>query len=140
VQVALIRPGPIQAAFVHPYTERRLGREAITYPHPDLEKILVRTQGIPVFQEQAMSIAMQLGGYTGTEADSLRRTMGNIRKKGRLEKALTGLKAAMLARAARGDIAPLTDEKATKICDDGVLSRVVECAAHGVLSRVHAGA
>jgi error-prone DNA polymerase len=118
VQVALIRPGPIQAAFVHPYTERRLGREAITYPHPDLEKILVRTQGIPVFQEQAMSIAMQLGGYTGTEADSLRRTMGNIRKKGRLEKALTGLKAAMLARAARGDIAPLTDEKATKICDD----------------------
>src|SRR5205085_12162141 len=59
VQVALIRTGPIQAAFVRPYTERRLGREAVTYPHPDLEKILVRTQAIPIFQEQAMAIAMR---------------------------------------------------------------------------------
>ena len=118
VQVALIRPGPIQAAFVHPYTERRLGREPVTYPHPDLEKILVRTQGIPVFQEQAMAIAMQLGGYTGGEADALRRTMGNIRKKGRLEAALAGLKSAMLARAARGEISPLSDSMATKICGD----------------------
>jgi error-prone DNA polymerase len=118
VQVALIRPGPIQAAFVHPYTERRLGREAISYPHPDLAKILVRTQGIPIFQEQAMAIAMQLGGYTGAEADSLRRTMGNIRKKGRLETALSGMKTAMLARSAKGEIAPLSEEMATKICDD----------------------
>ncbi|MEP6496183.1 MAG: DNA polymerase III subunit alpha [bacterium] len=118
VQVALIRPGPIQAAFVNPYTERRLGRERVTYPHPDLEKILVRTQGIPIFQEQAMAIAMQLGGYTGGQADALRRTMGNIRKKGRLEAALTGMKTAMLARAARGEISPLSEEMAGKICED----------------------
>src|ERR1041385_6632292 len=118
VQVALIRPGPIQAAFVHPYTERRLGREPVSYPHPDLEKILVRTQGIPIFQEQSMAIAMQLGGYTGAQADSLRRTMGNIRKKGKLEAALVGLKAAMLARSATGAIAPLTEERASQICED----------------------
>jgi error-prone DNA polymerase len=118
VQVALIRPGPIQAAFVNPYTERRLGREAVTYPHPDLAKILERTQGIPIFQEQAMAIAMQLGGYTGGQADALRRTMGNIRKKGRLEAALATMKRAMLDRAAKGEIAPLTEEMAGKICDD----------------------
>ncbi len=118
VQVALIRPGPIQAAFVHPYTARRLGQEPVTYPHPQLESILVRTQGIPIFQEQAMAIAMQLGGYTGSAADALRRTMGNIRKKGRLESALKGLKSAMVARAAKGEIEPLSDEMAAKICDD----------------------
>jgi len=118
VQVALIRPGPIQASFVSPYTERRLGHEAVTYPHPALEPVLKRTQGIPIFQEQAMSIAMQLGGYTATEADQLRRTMGNIKKKHRLEAALVGLKKAMLGRAAAGQIHGLTEATATKICDD----------------------
>jgi error-prone DNA polymerase len=118
VQVALIRPGPIQASFVRPYTQRRLGLERVTYPHPDLEPILERTQGIPIFQEQAMAIAMKLGGYSGAQADSLRRTMGNIRKKGRLEAALVGLKAAMLARAAKGEIAPLGEEMAAQICED----------------------
>ena len=118
VQVALIRPGPIQASFVRPYTQRRLGLERVTYPHPDLEPILERTQGIPIFQEQAMAIAMKLGGYSGAQADSLRRTMGNIRKKGKLEAALVGLKAAMLARAAKGEIAPLSEEMAAQICED----------------------
>jgi error-prone DNA polymerase len=118
VQVALIRPGPIQASFVNPYTQRRLGLEAVTYPHPDLEPILRRTQGIPIFQEQAMAIAMQLGGYSATKADLLRRTMGNIRKKGRLEAALVEMKQAMLARAERGEIAPLGEAQATKICED----------------------
>jgi error-prone DNA polymerase len=118
VQVALIRPGPIQAAFVRPYTHRRLGEERVTYPHPDLEPILRRTQGIPIFQEQAMAIAMKLGGYSGGQADALRRTMGNIRKKGRLESALVGLKTAMLARAARGEIAELSQETAARICED----------------------
>src|SRR5688572_7616163 len=86
VQVALIRPGPIQAKFVHPYTQRRLGLEKVVYAHPALEPILRRTQGIPIFQEQAMAIAMALGGYTGSEADELRRTMGNQRKKDRLDR------------------------------------------------------
>ena len=120
VQVALIRPGPIQANFVHPYTARRLGEEPVVYPHPALAKVLERTQGIPIFQEQAMAIAMQLGGYDATKADLLRRTMGNVRKKGRLEAALVELKAAMLSRAARGEIegGSLDDATASKICDD----------------------
>src|SRR5215203_3035929 len=84
VQVALIRPGPIQAKFVHPYTARRRGMEPVTYPHPDLETILKRTQGVPIFQEQAMSIAMVMGGYSAAEADELRRTMGHVRKVARL--------------------------------------------------------
>ncbi|HVX41395.1 MAG TPA: DNA polymerase III subunit alpha, partial [Gemmatimonadaceae bacterium] len=118
VQVALIRPGPIQASFVNPYTQRRLGKEPVVFPHPDLEDILRRTQGIPIFQEQAMAIAMQLGGYTGAQADALRRTMGNIRKKGKLEAALVQMKEAMLARSASGAIKPLSEEIAAKICDD----------------------
>lgn len=105
VQVALIRPGPIQAKFVNPYTERRLGREPVTYLHPALEQILKRTQGIPIFQEQAMAIAMALGGYTGGQADELRRTMGNIRKKERLVGALTRLRTAMVDRGIEGDTA-----------------------------------
>ena len=111
VQVALIRPGPIQAAFVHPYTQRRLGLEPVTYAHPDLEEVLKRTQGIPIFQEQAMAIAMKLGGYTATQADLLRRSMGNIRKKGRLEAALTDLERAMMARGVEESVA-------AKICQD----------------------
>src|SRR6185503_5557881 len=105
VQVALIRPGPIQAKFVHPYTERRLGREPVTYAHPALEPILKRTQGIPIFQEQAMSIAMALGGYSGSEADELRRTMGNIRKEKRLLAALEKLRAAMVGQGIEPNLA-----------------------------------
>ncbi|MGE5732034.1 MAG: error-prone DNA polymerase, partial [Gemmatimonas sp.] len=118
VQVALIRPGPIQASFVRPYTQRRLGLEPVVYAHPALEDVLRRTQGIPIFQEQAMAVAMRLGGYSATKADLLRRTMGNIRKKGRLEAALRDLRSAMLARAAAGEIEGLDDATVTKICDD----------------------
>lgn len=98
VQVALIRPGPIQARFVHPYTRRRRGLEPVTYAHPDLEPILRRTQGIPIFQEQAMAIAMKLGGYSAAEADELRRTMGHVRKIDRLLRVLDQLRARMVER------------------------------------------
>jgi error-prone DNA polymerase len=97
VQVALIRPGPIVAKFVRPYTNRRRGRERPTYLDPRLEPILARTQGIPIFQEQAMAIAMSLANYTGAQADELRRTMGNDRKRARLIAALQRLRAAMIA-------------------------------------------
>jgi len=111
VQVALIRPGPIQAKFVHPYTQRRLGLEKVVYAHPALEPILRRTQGIPIFQEQAMAIAMALGGYTGSEADELRRTMGNQRKKERLLRSLQ--------RLAHRLVEHKIDERiASKICED----------------------
>jgi error-prone DNA polymerase len=98
VQVALIRPGPIQARFVHPYTRRRRGMEPVTYAHPDLAPILERTYGIPIFQEQAMAISMALGGCSAMEADELRRTMGNERKLARLKGALDTLRARMEAR------------------------------------------
>lgn len=105
VQVALIRPGPIQARFVRPYTLRRRGKEKVTYLHDKLVPILERTQGIPIFQEQAMAIAMALGGYSGAEADELRRTMGNIRKRDRLVRALERLKARMIANGIEERIA-----------------------------------
>ncbi len=116
VQVALIRPGPIQAKFVRPYTRRRRGEEKPTYAHPALEPILKRTQGIPVFQEQAMAIAIAVGGYSGGEADEMRRTMGNIRKQQRLEAALLKLHEKMIANK---DITPrVTPEVATQLCED----------------------
>ncbi|HEX6631589.1 MAG TPA: DNA polymerase III subunit alpha, partial [Gemmatimonadaceae bacterium] len=100
VQVALIRPGPIVARFVRPYTDRRRGRAPVVYP-PGLEgklgPILDRTQGIPIFQEQAMALAMALAGYTAAEADELRRTMGHQRKAARLAAALERLRARMIA-------------------------------------------
>jgi error-prone DNA polymerase len=111
VQVALIRPGPIQAKFVRPYTLRRRGQEIVQYAHPKLEPILARTQGIPIFQEQAMAIAMALAGYTGSEADELRRTMGNIRKEPRLLAALKRLNDRMVAHG-------IEPALAVTICDD----------------------
>ncbi len=111
VQVALIRPGPIQARFVHPYTQRRRGLEEVVYAHPDLVPILERTYGIPIFQEQAMAISMALGGYTAAEADELRRAMGNERKLARLKSALERLRARMLARG-------IPPETADRIADD----------------------
>ncbi len=97
VQVALIRPGPIQAKFVHPYTERRRGREPVRYAHPLLEPIVRRTYGVPIFQEQAMAIAMALGGFTAAQADELRRAMGHQRKLPKLHATLEKLKASCIA-------------------------------------------
>ncbi len=116
VQVALIRPGPIQAKFVRPYTRRRRGEEDPTYVHPALEPILKRTQGIPVFQEQAMAIAIALGGYSGGEADEMRRTMGNIRKQKKLEGALERLHKRMVEN--ERVVPRVTPEIATQLCDD----------------------
>ncbi|MFZ5623960.1 MAG: DNA polymerase III subunit alpha [Gemmatimonadota bacterium] len=105
VQVALIRPGPIQARFVHPYVRRRRGEEPVTFALPALEPILRRTQGIPIFQEQAMAIAMALAGYSAAEADELRRTMGHQRKKDRLFAALVKLHDRMRAQGVPPDLA-----------------------------------
>jgi len=79
VQVAIIRPGPIAGGMANPYFERRLGRQAVTYPHPCLEPILERTLGVVLFQEQILRIAMEAAGFTGGEAESLRRAMGSKR-------------------------------------------------------------
>lgn len=76
VSVAIIRPGPIQGDMVHPYLRRRAGEEPVEYPHPALEDILGRTYGVPLFQEQAMKIAIKVAGFSGGEADHLRRAIG----------------------------------------------------------------
>ena len=85
VEVALVRPGPIQGGMVHPYLRRRRGEEPVTYAHPKLIPILQRTLGIPLFQEQVMQIAIEVGGFTAGEADNLRRAMGAWRKRGNLD-------------------------------------------------------
>ena len=85
VEVALIRPGPIQGDMVHPYLRRRNGEEPITYPHRCLEPILERTLGIPLFQEQGMQVAIAAAGFTPSEADELRRAMGHKRSHEKME-------------------------------------------------------
>ena len=86
VEVALIRPGPIQGGSVHPYIRRRNGREPVTYDHPALESALANTLGIPLFQEQLMQMAIDIAGFTAAEADQLRRAMGSKRSEARMEK------------------------------------------------------
>ncbi|NBY18833.1 DNA polymerase III subunit alpha, partial [bacterium] len=80
VEISIVRPGPIQGEMVHPYLKRRQGLEKIEYPHPKLEKILKKTYGVPIFQEQIMKMAMEVAGFTGGEADTLRRAMGTWRR------------------------------------------------------------
>lgn len=102
VEIALIRPGPIQGGAVHPYIRRRAGEEPVTYPHRLLEPVLERTLGVPLFQEQLMQMAMAIGGCTAEDADLLRRAMGSkrgVEKIGSLkEKLFAGMAANGLTR------------------------------------------
>lgn len=82
IEVAIVRPGPIQGDMVHPYLRRRNGEEAVDYPSPELKEILGRTLGVPLFQEQAMKIAIVAAGFTPAEADGLRRSMATFKFKG----------------------------------------------------------
>lgn len=85
IQIALIRPGPVQGGAVHPFVRRKLGQEPVSYAHPKLEPVLRRTLGVPVFQEQLMQMAMAVGDCTGEDADLLRRAMGSKRGLERIE-------------------------------------------------------
>ncbi|MEQ9348144.1 MAG: error-prone DNA polymerase [Thalassospira sp.] len=82
IQVAIVRPGPIQGGMVHPFLQRRMGREKVEYPSPELKAVLERTCGVPLFQEQAMQIAIVGAGYSGGEADNLRRAMATFKRTG----------------------------------------------------------
>ncbi len=86
IEVAIVRPGPIQGGMVHPYLNRRQGKEAVTFPSKALEEALGRTLGVPVFQEQVMQISILAAGFTAGEADQLRRAMAAWKRKGGLEK------------------------------------------------------
>ncbi|HEX3550484.1 MAG TPA: OB-fold nucleic acid binding domain-containing protein, partial [Candidatus Elarobacter sp.] len=84
MQVAIIRPGPIQGDMIHPFLRRRNGLEPVTYPHPKLKPVLERTLGVPLFQEQGMRMAMEAAGFSAGEADKLRRAMGHKRSRERM--------------------------------------------------------
>src|SRR6184192_4190546 len=95
VQVAIIRPGPIVGNMVHPYLKRRQRREAVAYPHPALEPVLKRTLGVPLFQEQLLRMAMITAGFSGGEAEELRRAFGFKRSERRMKEIETKLRAGM---------------------------------------------
>src|ERR1700738_1182737 len=82
IEVAIVRPGPIQGDMVHPYLRRRQGIEKVSYPSPELEAVLNKTLGVPLFQEQAMKIAIVAAGFTPSEADRLRRAMATFKRVG----------------------------------------------------------
>lgn len=96
IEVAIVRPGPIQGDMVHPYLRRRNGLEKVEYPSPELEAILERTLGVPLFQEQAMEIAIVAANFTPAEADELRRSMATFKAKGKVtdfeKKLINGMK------------------------------------------------
>ena len=98
IEVAIVRPGPIQGHMVHPYLRRRNGQEKVEYPSPALEEILKRTLGVPLFQEQAMKIAIVAAGFTPAEADELRRAMATFKLQGLVTKFETKLMNGMLER------------------------------------------
>ena len=102
VEIAIIRPGPIVGQMVHPYLNRRAGREPVAYPHPSLEPILARTLGVPIFQEQLLRVAMVAAGFTGGEAEELRRAMGFKRSVERMEQIEARLRSGMTERGILG--------------------------------------
>ena len=105
VEVALIRPGPIQGGSVHPYIRRRNGLEPVTYLHPLLENSLGKTLGVPLFQEQLMQMAIDVAGFTPAESDELRQAMGSKRSAARMEQLRERLYAGMAERGITGDVA-----------------------------------
>lgn len=107
IEVALIRPGPIQGNSVHPYIERAHGRQAVTYLHPLLEKSLAKTKGVPLFQEQLMQMAIDVADFTPAEADQLRRAMGSKRSTERME----ALKGRLMSGMAKHGIGPDVGEQ-----------------------------
>ena len=112
VQVAIIRPGPIVGQMVHPYLNRRAGREEVRFPHPSLEPILARTLGVPLFQEQLLRIAMVAAGFTGGQAEDLRRAFGFKRSERRMKQIEEQLRAGMARQGING---PAVDQIVTSI-------------------------
>jgi error-prone DNA polymerase len=105
IEVAIVRPGPIQGDMVHPYLRRRDGREAVSFPSKDLEAVLGKTLGVPLFQEQAMKIAIVAAGFTPSEADRLRRAMATFRRTGTIHQFEAKMIEGMVARGYDADFA-----------------------------------
>jgi len=105
IEVAIVRPGPIQGDMVHPYLKRRDGEEAIEYPNEEIKAVLKRTLGIPIFQEQVIQLTMVAAGFSGGEADQLRRSMASWGKHGNLDQFKDKLINGMLTRGHTRDFA-----------------------------------
>ncbi len=101
IEVAIIRPGPIQGGLMHPYLQRRQGREPVTYYDERVKHILERTLGVPLFQEQMLAIAMEMAGFSGSEAEELRRALSFHRSHDRMKKVQVKLNAAMEQRGVK---------------------------------------
>ncbi|HKT20264.1 MAG TPA: error-prone DNA polymerase, partial [Stellaceae bacterium] len=108
IEVAIVRPGPIQGDMVHPYLRRREGKENVEYPRPELKKVLGKTLGVPLFQEQAMRVAIEGAGFTPSEADQLRRAMATFKHTGGVGAFREKLVNGMLERGYRRDFAERT--------------------------------
>ena len=108
VQVAIVRPGPIQGDMVHPYLRRREGREPVVFPKPELEKVLGKTLGVPLFQEQAMRVAIECAGFTPGEADMLRKSMATFKFTGGVSRFKDKLIEGMVERGYDRDFAEKT--------------------------------
>ena len=108
IQVAIVRPGPIQGDMVHPYLRRRQGLEPVSYPTPELEKVLGKTLGVPLFQEQAMRVAIECAGFTPGEADQLRRAMATFKMTGGVSHFRDKLVGGMVARGYEQEYAEKT--------------------------------
>ncbi len=119
VEVALIRPGPIQGGSVHPYIRRRNGEEPVTYLHPLLEPSLKKTLGVPLFQEQLMQMAIDVAGFSAADADQLRQAMGSKRSKARMEALKDRLYAGMATRGITGEVADAIHDKLVAFANFG---------------------
>jgi len=108
IEVAIVRPGPIQGDMVHPYLRRRAGTEPVVYPKPELEQVLGKTLGVPLFQEQAMRIAIECAGFTPGEADQLRRAMATFKFTGGVSKFKDKLVSGMVERGYTEEFADKT--------------------------------
>ena len=108
VEVAIVRPGPIQGDMVHPYLRRREGKEPVTYPTEELRRVLEKTLGVPLFQEQAMRVAIECAGFTASEADLLRRAMATFKLTGGVSHFRDKLIDGMIARGYERDFAETT--------------------------------
>ncbi|HEV2619711.1 MAG TPA: DNA polymerase III subunit alpha, partial [Acidobacteriaceae bacterium] len=108
IEVAIVRPGPIQGDMVHPYLRRREGKEEVVYPKPELERVLGKTLGVPLFQEQAMRVAIECAGFTAGEADQLRRAMATFKFTGGVSAFGEKLVSGMIARGYKEEFARRT--------------------------------
>ena len=130
IEVALIRPGPIQGGSVHPYLRRRKGGEPMVIPHPTMEKALKRTLGVPLFQEQMMQLAVDCAGFTPQESDALRQAMSSKRAPERIERLRARLLDGMAANGIPPEVAGEVYEKILGFASFGFPESHAQSFAH----------